>query len=316
MLSKSKILSGLQCEKRLYLEKHRPDLAETSEAAEARFRVGHDVGQLARTLRPGGQLIGANGDLGTALKETRAALSARGDLTLFEPTFSHGGVLVRADVLERRNGKAHLTEVKSSTTVKDYHFVDVAVQTWVLKGARVPLEDAAVSHINDKFVYKGDGNYDGLLVEEDVSGEIRPIEPEVQKWVKRFEAMLAGNVPHIETGPQCHAPFECPFLAYCSKGDPRYPVEVLPRGGKLITALRGEGYRDLCKVPEALLKSTNHLRVWRASKTGMPVLTKGAGLDIANYGYPRYYLDFETTQMAIPIWKGTRPYEQFPFQWS
>lgn len=32
--------------------------------------------------------------------------------------------------------------------------------------------------------------------------------------------------------------------------------------------------------------------------------------------YPRYYLDFETVQFAVPRWAGTRPYEQLPFQWS
>jgi hypothetical protein len=32
--------------------------------------------------------------------------------------------------------------------------------------------------------------------------------------------------------------------------------------------------------------------------------------------YPRFYLDFETIQFAIPRWLGTRPYEQIPFQWS
>jgi hypothetical protein len=28
--------------------------------------------------------------------------------------------------------------------------------------------------------------------------------------------------------------------------------------------------------------------------------------------YPRYYLDFETVQFAVPEWAGTRPYEQIP----
>lgn len=32
--------------------------------------------------------------------------------------------------------------------------------------------------------------------------------------------------------------------------------------------------------------------------------------------YPRYYLDFETIQFAVPIWSGTRSYQQLPFQWS
>ena len=30
----------------------------------------------------------------------------------------------------------------------------------------------------------------------------------------------------------------------------------------------------------------------------------------------RHYLDFETIQFAIPIWQGTRPYQQLPFQYS
>jgi hypothetical protein len=32
--------------------------------------------------------------------------------------------------------------------------------------------------------------------------------------------------------------------------------------------------------------------------------------------YPRYYFDFESINPAVPIWAGTRPYQQVPFQWS
>ncbi len=28
------------------------------------------------------------------------------------------------------------------------------------------------------------------------------------------------------------------------------------------------------------------------------------------------FLDFETAMFAVPIWKGTRPYQQIPFQFS
>ena len=31
---------------------------------------------------------------------------------------------------------------------------------------------------------------------------------------------------------------------------------------------------------------------------------------------PALFLDFETIQFAVPIWKGTRPYQQIPFQFS
>ena len=32
--------------------------------------------------------------------------------------------------------------------------------------------------------------------------------------------------------------------------------------------------------------------------------------------YPLYYLDYETVQTAIPLFEGTRPYQQIPFQFS
>ena len=37
---------------------------------------------------------------------------------------------------------------------------------------------------------------------------------------------------------------------------------------------------------------------------------------MAGLSYPRYYLDFETITFTAPIWVGTRPYQQIPFQWS
>ena len=48
--SKSKLMALRQCEKRLWLEVHRPDLREDSAQAEYRFQVGHQVGEIARDL--------------------------------------------------------------------------------------------------------------------------------------------------------------------------------------------------------------------------------------------------------------------------
>ena len=42
----------------------------------------------------------------------------------------------------------------------------------------------------------------------------------------------------------------------------------------------------------------------------------GAAAELAQYNLPAYFLDFETISFAVPIWKGTRPYRQIPFQFS
>jgi DNA-nicking Smr family endonuclease len=37
---------------------------------------------------------------------------------------------------------------------------------------------------------------------------------------------------------------------------------------------------------------------------------------LAKHKLPAYFLDFETIQFAVPIWKGTRPYQSHTFQFS
>ena len=315
MLSKSRILNGLQCPKRLYLQVHQPELAEIDPSTEHRFRVGHEVGDVARSLQPGGKLM-ANEDLAAALNASREELAGAGDKVLFEPAFAHGGVLVRADILSRRGAAIELREVKSSTSVKDCHHQDVAVQVWTLRGAGVGPSRSFVTHIDNTFVYQGDGQYAGLLRDTDVSAAVGPTVDKVPGWVNALSQVLDGAMPAVEMGAHCSDPFDCPFQGHCSAGGPTFPVEVLPRGGKTLAALRQAGFRDLRDVPDEMLKSANHLRVWRATKSGQPDIVKGAGAELATLPYPRYYVDFETTQMAVPAWAGTRPYEQLPFQWS
>jgi hypothetical protein len=46
------------------------------------------------------------------------------------------------------------------------------------------------------------------------------------------------------------------------------------------------------------------------------MLTKEAAAVLGTSRPKMQYLDFETWAPAIPIWAGTRPYQQIPFQWS
>jgi hypothetical protein len=315
-LSKSKMLSGFQCPKRLYLEIHRPELAEQSEHTERLFSNGHLVGDIARKAQPKGTLIGHTTDLNTALTQTAAELNGKGSMTLFEPAFQHGGALVRADIFSRKGARHHVVEVKSSSTVKDYHLNDAAIQYWVISGAGYPVSSISIAYVDNTFVYAGDGDYRGLLKQVNVTDDILEYAEQVPAWIMEFQKMLAGKVPKIETGPQCSDPFGCPFLGHCSKGQPEYPVDLLPRGGKVVAALRAAGYRDLKKVPGSMLETSKHKLVWRVTKSGKPEIDPRVRKFVRDYAYPRFYLDFETISFAVPIWKGTRPYEQLPFQWS
>ena len=134
-LSKSRLLSYRQCPKKLYLETYRREMIEISAEQQKVFNTGHEVGELAQKLYPDGVLIGNDFELHKAIDETNTLLNDPDVTSLFEATLSHGHVLIRADLLHKTDKGIHIQEVKSSTSVKDIHVEDCAIQTWVIEGA-------------------------------------------------------------------------------------------------------------------------------------------------------------------------------------
>ena len=317
-LSKSKIISGLQCPKRLYLEIHQPKLRQDSAQTEALFAMGHRVGEIAQELVPDGVMIAMeNWDIGRAIEATRRLLAAPDPPPLFEATFSHNNILVRADILLPESGGYRLAEVKASTSVKDYHLNDCATQAWVIEGAGYPVHRVELAHVDNSFVYPGEGRYEGLLFHADVTEEIQAIKPHVPEWAAQFQEMLAGDLPDIEVGPHCTDPFECPFIDVCWPEDPDYPVGLLPRGRSVAEDLLALGIDDVRDIPEGYLENPLHERVREATATGQPFIDPAIREYLNRLPYPRFYLDFETIGSAVPIWIGTRPYQtHLPFQWS
>lgn len=310
------ILSGRQCPKRLYLEIHQPELAEESASAHQVKWWGFEVLKVARALNQHGILVGHDHDLNQALTQTKEILGLRNSSPLFEATFEKKGVLIRSDLLFPDPGQARLVEVKASTSVEDYHLEDCAVQAWVIENKGIPLNKIELARVDTSFIYNGDKNYDGLLFHEDVTDAVRQIQSDVPKWVKEFRRVLEGPEPDMDIGSHCGDPFTCPFLEYCSVGQSEYPVSILPYGRKVAGELISEGIFDIRDIPAGRLSNPTHERVRRATISGIAELDSQAGEIIKNLPYPRYYLDFETIQFAVPIWTGTSPYQQLPFQWS
>ena len=326
-LSKSKLVAYLQCQKRLWLEIHHPELSEDSRQTAAAFAVGNTVGAVARKIYdPEGQgtalEIGREGVEG-AITRTKELLSK--PYPVFEAGFMANGALAFADVLlpGSKDGAINwrMVEVKASTSVKDYHHDDIAVQSYVARKAGVPLSAVALACIDSDWVYPGGEDYQGLLVEKDMTDEAFGRTEEVEGWITEAHTVAdKGTEPEIRTGPHCSTPFECSFLSYCKgqEPQPKHPASWLPRiqSKPLRALIYDDGVCELGEVPDDLLNE-RQLRV----KTHTLAQTtyfdaKGAAADLAPHGFPAYFMDFETTSFAVPVWKGTRPYQQIPFQFS
>ncbi len=191
---------------------------------------------------------------------------------LFEAAFAVDGVLVYVDLLLPTQGGWILGEVKSSTSVKDYHYEDTAVQTWVLKTAGVKIIRTELVHINNQFVFQGEGVYTGLFTHADISQDISPLLGKVDNWIKAAQQTLAGTEPGIAMGDQCSEPFECPFQTHCRTAagiideDP-FPPEMLPRSKNVASDLRSDGYTDIRDIPVNFLNNPIHQRIQASSLT-------------------------------------------------
>jgi len=326
-LSKSKIIAFRQCPKRLWLEVHRRELRQDSPAAQARFQVGYQVGDIARRLYdPTGK--GAIIDVGTegfpAALARSAQLLQNGDQPVFEAGFQTDRTTAFADVMlpVRKQGKISwkMIEVKSSSKLKDYHRDDAAVQAHLARKMGVRLSSVAVAHIDGKWTYPGSGDYRGLLTEHDLTAATLERTTEIEGWIRDAHKVAdQSKEPKIETGDHCYQPFECGFCEYCNRGktQPEYPVTWLPRlMPKLKRQLKELGIVDMRHVPENLLSQKQKLVRGHTIKGTTFFDRKAAKETLAAHGFPGYFLDFETIALTVPIWAGTNPNQKIPFQFS
>jgi len=317
-LTKSRFLSGLQCHKRLWFEIHQP--LEEAIVPNAAMLQGRAFDEVVRHLRPG-EVISRDAGMPAAIAQTKKVLAkgAGAPSTLYQPAFRAGNLAVIVDMLRRSGAAFDLIEVKASTQVKERHLPDAAFQALVLQRSRIPVGRVFIGHVNNQFVLRTIGDYEGLLTEIDVTDEVQKYLPESAAKALEFQEIMARQtMPAVAVGPQCTDPYECPFLARCSAAveAAKFPVDLLPRGTKIVDELRAEGFLDLRDVPVDRLTNAMHRRVHQATVSGAPFFDPAVTADLRGLPYPFSYLDFETMGFAVPEVIGSRPYEQLPFQWS
>lgn len=123
----------------------------------------------------------------------------------------------------------------------------------------------ALAHIDRTWVYPGGGDYQGLLVENDVTDMAFDQENEVKAWIADATKVAGKRTePKKKIGRHCSDPYECGFLSYCQSQETQteFPVSWLPRiqSNALRTHIDVSGANDLHEIPDDLL-SDRQLRV-------------------------------------------------------
>ncbi|HWP93435.1 MAG TPA: DUF2779 domain-containing protein [Thermodesulfobacteriota bacterium] len=317
-LSKSKYLSGLQCEKRLWLEVNDPDKApEITESQQRLFDQGIEVGIHAQRYFGEGYLIDKDRlRIYECIEETRKAIT-RGESIIFEATFVHDNTVVMADIIKKNEDDSwDIIEVKSATRIKDEYIPDLAVQRYVLEGSGLRINKTYIMYINKECVYPDLSN---LFVIEDVSDRVENIIHEVSGNIKAFNnVILLENEPAVVIGPHCDSPYTCPFKEYCWQGIGNKSVFGIPKlQHERKLELRERGILLLEQLPQDYPLTPNQQKYIDWMLNGqIEIDHKGIKKRLSGLEYPIHFLDFETDSSPIPRLNGTRPFEQIPFQFS
>ena len=211
LLSKSKYIRGLQCDRALWLDVHEPRLARYTAEQMRRFDRGRDFEYSFKVQFPDGIDISAELGRNVELYPARTAeLLDKGDgVALFEAGFQYDDVLVLADVVcQREDGSLDIYEVKSGVELSETYKRDAALQHYV------------ISHCCDvatfSLVYS---DSKGGFVREELSYELQLRHTEIEKHISAMkQIVLATAEPSTPTGAHCLQPYACPYQHYCQQG--------------------------------------------------------------------------------------------------
>ena len=210
LLSKSKYIRGLQCDRALWLDVHNPRLAKYTREQMQRFDRGREFEYAFKATFPDGIDISAelkrNVDAYPAL--TAQFLDREEEVDLFEAGFYYNDVLVLADVVHKRaDGSLDIYEVKSGNVLSETYRRDAALQHYV------------ISHCHEihtfSIVY---ANPAGGFIKEDLTEALQAQHEEIEKNIAAMKEIIRGGEPATPTGQHCLEPYACPYQHYCAQG--------------------------------------------------------------------------------------------------
>jgi hypothetical protein len=316
ILSKSKYLNGLQCPKLLWVACNEPERISTPDAATQHIFVqGHLVGELAQKLYPGGIDVPAEDFMGN-INMTKELLNQR--KPLFEAGMLSGRTYSRVDILNPVNeNEWDIIEVKSSTSLNEVNLHDVSFQKLCCEDIGLKIRKCILAYINNQYVKNGEINPEGLFTLQDISDEVATAGKGIRDRIAQMLKIIGTPAcPEVSIGPHCSNPYDC-SLTDCWEGLPEHNVFTLYYGGKKSHELYRSGVLHIADIPLGYKLNDKQRIQCACVVNGTPYVDKDAVRQfLASLEYPLYYLDFETFGTAIPLFDGTRPYQNVPFQFS
>ena len=220
LLTKSKYIHGLQCDRALWLDVFNPKLARYSAEQMRRFDHGREFEYSFKDTFPNGIDISAelkrNTEAYPAL--TAQLLDKEEETDLFEAGFLYNEVLVLADVVHRRSdGSLDVYEVKSGSTLSDTYRRDAAIQHYVISHCH-PIHSFNIVHNTPSEKSDNSENSDKRFAIINLTEELQAQHSEIENNIALMKEILCHGEPATPTGQHCLTPYACPYQHYCAQG--------------------------------------------------------------------------------------------------
>ncbi|MBR1765511.1 MAG: hypothetical protein IJ745_00550 [Bacteroidales bacterium] len=221
LLSKSKYIRGLQCDRALWLDVYRPGLARYTREQMRRFDAGREFEYAFKAHFANGidiaERLGRKVDDYPAL--TADLLATTPDAVLFEAGFLYDQVLVLADVVRRcEDGSLDIFEVKSGSTLTDTYRRDAAVQYYVVSHC-CRVNSFCIVHAAGQSEDTEHAEFpNGRFSIVDLTDELAAQADTVAANIAIMKDILAHGEPATPTGQHCLEPYACPYQHYCQQG--------------------------------------------------------------------------------------------------
>ena len=220
LLTKTKYIHGLQCDRALWLDVFNPKLARYSAEQMRRFDHGREFEYSFKDTFPNGIDISAELKRNTEAYPTLTAqlLDKDEETDLFEAGFLYNEVLVLADVVHRRlDGSLDVYEVKSGSTLSDTYRRDAAIQNYVISHCH-PIHSFNIVHNTPSEKSDNSENSDKRFAIINLTEELQAQHSEIENNIALMKEILCHGEPATPTGQHCLTPYACPYQHYCAQG--------------------------------------------------------------------------------------------------
>jgi hypothetical protein len=280
------------------------------------FDQGHMIGDLAHQLYPDGINLHTE-NIGQNLTETMSSLKLRNPL--FEAGFSSNRLYCRVDILNPVVDEAwDIVEVKSTNEVKDEQLYDIAFQRNCCQLAGLKIDQCHIMHLNRNYIKQGEIDPHQLFVTEDVTNRLVKFTDGLEKRIDEMLTIIdSEGCPEVAIGRHCNEPYSCLLRKECWKHLPEHHVMTLYSGKKLGEELMGKGILDINDIPQDVHLNSKQQIQKDCVVCGQPHIDNDEIKSfLKDLKYPLYFMDFETFATGVPIYDGTSPYQNIPFQFS